>query len=202
METNYWSRDSQVSWNRYPNGVGTNAGTEPLLEYQPAVRIWDYSKLYAEREVRIASQVLTFFEQRQQQFEPGQAVQVETTLGFTESQICVSIYSWFGCHYRWKYGTLARQTFFQAIYSWKSAQIRRQNLQTGGYQWIHLELYNLHQWTRFHGRSWACSNSGDALIEWSWGISLNRGCWQLLHRHSSRESSVRTWYVSYWNTEK
>ena len=62
------------------------------------------------------------------------------------------------------YGTMARQAFVQTIYSWKSAQVRSQNLQTGDYQWIHLESYNLHRPTRFNGRSWACSNSGDAFI--------------------------------------
>lgn len=71
---------------------------------------WSSSQLYGseiirnsmsrERELRIAPQVLTFFEQRQQKFESRQAVQVETALGFIESQIFISIYTWFGCHYR------------------------------------------------------------------------------------------------------
>ena len=63
----------------------SNAETEPLLEQQPVVRIGDHSKSYVEREVRIAPQVLAFFEQGQQKFEPRQAVQIEAALGFIES---------------------------------------------------------------------------------------------------------------------
>ena len=60
---------------------------------------------------------MAFFEQQQQKFEPKQAVQVEAALGFIESQIFISIYTWFGCHYRRHYGTMVsdRLSFKQYI---------------------------------------------------------------------------------------
>lgn len=81
-----------------------------LVQMPKLSHYWSSSQLYGseiiqnsmprEREVRIVPQILAFSEQRQQECESGQAVQVETALGFTESQIFVSVYTWFGCHYR------------------------------------------------------------------------------------------------------
>ena len=177
-------------------------GRQSCSHYPDSTDRRSFEILCREREVRIASQVLAFFEQRQEKFERRQAVQVVTALGFIESQIFISVYTWFGCHYRRNYGTMGRQVFVQAIYSWKSAQVWRQNLQTGGYQWIHPELCNVHRSTRSNGRSWAYSNSGDAFIGWSWGMLSYRGSRQLLYQHSPGKVFVRTWYVSYRDTEK
>jgi hypothetical protein len=62
MEANDSWRNTQVLWDHYRDGLGTNAATEPPLEKQSVVWVGYYSKRHAEREVRISPQVLAFFE--------------------------------------------------------------------------------------------------------------------------------------------
>jgi hypothetical protein len=49
METNDSWRNTQVLWDHYRDGLGTNAATEPPLEKQSVVWVGDYSKRHAER---------------------------------------------------------------------------------------------------------------------------------------------------------